>query len=104
VVLRVDNTPWRRGPLIDHALADNPHLEFYRMPSYSPQLTVIERFGKTLRRWATHNRLFDTIADLKASVRSNLRYLSTVRSRLLTLIPRPAQEGEAMRQDHWERV
>jgi hypothetical protein len=86
VVLTIDNAPWHRGPLIDEALAENPHLEFYRMPSYSPQLNVIERFWKVLRRRATHNRLFDAIADLKESVRNNLRYFQTVRGRLLRLI------------------
>jgi hypothetical protein len=86
VVLTIDNAPWHRGPLIDAALAENPHLEFYRLPSYSPQLNVIERFWKKLRRRATHNRLFDTIAELKESVRNGLRYFQTVRGRLLTLI------------------
>jgi transposase len=86
VVLTIDNAPWHRGPLIDQALRENPHLEFYRMPSYSPQLNPIERFWKQLRRRATHNRLFDAIADLKASVRNSLRYFQTVKSRLRTLI------------------
>jgi hypothetical protein len=86
VVLTIDNAPWHRGPLIDAALAENPHLEFYRMPSYSPQLNVIERFWKKLRRRATHNRLFDGISDLKESVRNSLRYFQTARGRLLTLI------------------
>jgi hypothetical protein len=84
--LTVDNGPWHRGPLIDEALAENPHLEFYRMPSYSPSLKVIERFWKKLRRRASHNRLSDQIADLKSSVRNSLRYFQTVRHRLLTLI------------------
>lgn len=56
------------------------------MPSYSPQLNVIERFWKKLRRRATHNRLFDTIADRKESVRNSLRCFQTVRGKLLTLI------------------
>ena len=86
VVLTIDNAPWHRGPLIEGALAECPHLELYRMPSYSPQLNVIERFWKKLRRRATHNRLFDAIADLKESVRNSLRYFQTVRGRLLTLI------------------
>jgi transposase len=67
-------------------MRENPHLEFYRLPSYSPQLNVIERFWKKLRRRATHNRLFDAIADLKESVRNSLRYFQTVRHRRLTLI------------------
>lgn len=86
VVLTIDNAPWHRGPTIAAAMAENPHLEFYRMPSYSPQLNVIERFWKKLRRRATHNRLFDEIADLKSSVRNSLRYFQTVKRRLLTLI------------------
>jgi transposase len=86
VVLTIDNAPWHRGKLIDEALKDNPHLEFYRLPSYSPNLNVIERFWKVLRRRATHNRLFDVLADLKKSLRANLSYFQTVRKRVLTLI------------------
>ena len=86
VVLLIDNAPWHRGKLIDEAMADNPHLQLKRLPSYSPQLNPIERFWKVLRRRATHNRLFDTIADLKKSVRASLSYFQTVRQRVLTLI------------------
>src|SRR5262249_11978529 len=46
VVLLIDNAPWHRGGPIDQALAENPHLKFQRLPSYSPQLNPIERFGK----------------------------------------------------------
>ncbi len=77
VVLLIDNAPWHRGKLIDEALRDNPHLEFKRLPSYSPQLNPIERFWKLLRRRATHNRLFDTLADLKTSIRASLCYYQT---------------------------
>jgi transposase len=86
VVLTIDNAPWHRGKPIDDALADHPHLEFYRLPSYSPQLNVIERFWKLLRRRATHNRLFDSMADLRRSIRSSLCYFQTVRGRIQTLI------------------
>jgi transposase len=86
VVLLLDNAPWHRGQLVDEALAENPHLEFKRLPSYSPQLNPIERFWKVLRRRATHNRLFDSIADLKKSIRASLSYFQTVRHRVLTLI------------------
>ena len=70
------------------ALADNPHLELKRLPSYSPQLNPIERFWKVLRRRATHNRLFDTLADLRRSIRSSLCYFQTVRERIRTLLNR----------------
>jgi transposase len=86
VVLVIDNAPWHRGKVVGEALAECPHLQLYRLPSYSPKLAVIERFWKVLRRRATHNRLFDTLADLKASLRNSLRYFQTVRSRMMSLV------------------
>lgn len=79
VVLLIDNAPWHRGKPIDEALAENPHVELKRLPSYSPQLNVIERFWKLLRRRATHNRPFETTADLRRSLRASLCYDQTVR-------------------------
>lgn len=86
VVLVIDNAPWHRGKPIDAALAEHPHLEFYRLPSYSPQLNPIERFWKKLRRRATHNRLFDTLADLKTTLRASLGYFQTVRHKVKSII------------------
>jgi transposase len=86
VVLLIDNAPWHRGAPINEALADNPHLKFKRLPSYSPQLNPIERFWKKLRRRASHNRLFDTLADLKKSIRASLCYFQTVRHKVKSLL------------------
>jgi transposase len=86
VALIIDNAPWHRGQAIDEALADHPHLEFKRLPSYSPQLNVIERFWKLLRRRATHNRLFESLADLKRSIRASLCYFQTVRGKVRSMI------------------
>jgi transposase len=86
VVLLIDNAPWHRGQPINDALREQPHLECKRLPSYSPQLNPIERFWKKLRRRATHNRLFDTLADLKASLRSSLCYFQTMRHKVKSII------------------
>jgi transposase len=86
VMLLIDNAPWHRGKPIDEALAENPHLLFKRLPAYSPQLNPIERFWKMLRRRATHNRLFDSLADLKGSIRNSLCYFQTMRTRIKTLL------------------
>src|SRR5438309_1434776 len=82
VVLIIDDAPWHRGQAINEALADHPHLEFKRLPSYSPQLNVIERFWKLLQRRATHNRRFETLAGLKRSIRASLCYFQTVRAKI----------------------
>jgi len=96
VVLIIDNAPWHRGGPIDEALAECPHLGFYRLPSYSPHLNVIERFWKLLRRRASHNRLFEGLGDLKRSLRASLCYFQTVRGRIKSLVAgcysRPADQ------------
>ena len=86
VVLLIDNAPWHAGKPVAEAMAANPHLRFKRLPSYSPQLNPIERFWKKLRRRATHNRLFDTLADLKKSLRSSLCYFQTMRHNVKSLL------------------
>lgn len=86
VVLIIDNAPWHRGKLIDEALAANPHLEFKRLPSYSPQLNAIEHFWKLLRRRATHNRFFESLSGLRRSIRASLCYFQTVKKRLRSLV------------------
>ena len=89
VVLVIDNAPWHRGALITTVLTALPHLELYRLPSYSPQLQVVERLWKVLRRRATHNRLFPTNAHLKQSLRNSLCYYQTLKQRVLSLIQSP---------------
>jgi transposase len=88
VVILIDNAPWHRGKPIDAALAENPHLKFKRLPAYSPQLNPIERLWKKLRRRATHNRLFDSLADLKKSIRASLCYFQTMRHKVQSLLER----------------
>lgn len=94
VVILIDNAPWHRGKPIDVALAENPHLRFKRLPSYSPQLNPIERFWKKLRRRATHNRLFDSLADLKQSIRASLSYFQTVRHKVKSML-KPRKKARA---------
>jgi transposase len=79
VILIIDNAPWHRGWPIGEALAEHPHPEFDRLPSYGPHLNVIERFWRVLRRRAMHNRLFDHLADRRPSVRNSLRDFQTAR-------------------------
>jgi hypothetical protein len=44
VVLTIDNAPWHQATAITEVLAAHPHLQLYRLPSYSSQLNLIERF------------------------------------------------------------
>jgi transposase len=78
VVLVIDRAPWHKGALVTAALTAAPHIEVYRLPSYSPQLQVIKRLWKVLRRRATHNRLFPGIAQLRQALRNSLCYYQTL--------------------------
>ena len=89
VVLVIDNAPWHQGPLVTAALKVVPHIELYRLPSYSPQLQVIERFWKVLRRRASHNRLFPALTQLNQALRNSLCYYQTLKHRVLSLITAP---------------
>ena len=89
VVITIDNAPWHRGAGIERVLEAHPHLRLYRLPSYSPQLNVIERFWRVLRRRATHNRLFSSMAALRTTLRNNISYFQTMRQRVLSLIESP---------------
>ena len=86
VVVVIDKAAWHRGALSTAVLRAFPHLELYPLPSYSPQLQVIERFWKVLRRRATHHRLFPTMAQLKQTLRNNLCYYQTLKHRILSVI------------------
>ena len=89
VVITIDNAPWHRGAGVEQVLAAHPHLRLYRLPSYSPQLNVIERFWRVLRRRATHNRLFASMAALRATLRHNICYFQTMKQKVLSLIESP---------------
>jgi hypothetical protein len=60
-------------------------VERYRLPSDSPAWVIV-RFWKSLRRRATHNRLFDTLGDMMRSVRNRLCNFQTVAGRVKRLI------------------
>jgi DDE superfamily endonuclease len=94
VGLVIDHAPWHRGALITETLKECPHLELSRLPSYSPQLQVIERFWRVLRRRATHNRLFVTLAQLKQALRNTLCYDQTLKHRVLSAIRSPKKRTQ----------
>ncbi len=69
VVLVIDNFIIHRSKATNRVLeryADR--LEVCQLPTYAPQLNVIELLWKHLRRKVTHNHLFESIAALVAAV------------------------------------
>ena len=99
VILTIDNAPWHQAQDLAAVLATYPQLQLYRLPSYSPQLNLIERLWRVLRRRATHNRLFATMAELRTALRASFCYFSTMRHKVLSLSHRPRKKKEAKSSD-----
>ena len=89
-----DLEPVTNATGITEVLDAHPHLYLYRLPSYSPQLNYIERFWRVLRRRATHNRLFLTMAELRTALRANLCYFQTMRHKVLSLLQRRPRKAK----------
>src|SRR5262252_8467303 len=56
-VITIENAPWPLGARMEQVLAAHLPLRVKRLPSYSPQRNVLERFWRVVRRRATPNRL-----------------------------------------------
>jgi transposase len=95
VVITIDNAPWHQGTEITEVLITHPQLHLYRLPSYSPQLNLIERFWRVLRRRATHNRLFLTMTELRTALRASFCYFHTLRHKVLSLLQSPRKQKAA---------
>lgn len=95
VIITIDNAPWHQASGIAQVLAAHRHLQLYRLPSYSPQLNLIERFWRVLRRRATHNRLFESMRALRTALRASFCYFHTMRHKVLSLIHSPRKKKEA---------
>src|SRR5262249_5829849 len=81
----IDQASWHRGAWVTAALVAGPQLELSPLPSSSPQLQMIERGWKVLRR-ATPTRLFPTMPQLKQTLRYNLWYDQTRKHRVLAVM------------------
>jgi hypothetical protein len=49
----------------------------------------VERFWRVLRRWATHNRLFASMVEVRATLGNNICYFQTMRQKVPSLIDSP---------------
>jgi transposase len=95
VILTIDNAPWHQGAEIAEVLTAHPQLQLYRLPSYSPHLNLSERFWRVLRRRATHNRLFETMTELRTALRASFCYFHTMRHKVLSLLHSPRKKKAA---------
>jgi transposase len=77
ITLVLDNARYRRNAAVQ-ALAGQLGITLLYLPSYSPNLNLIERLWKFTKRRALYGRYHPTFQDFRAAVEEVLAGLSTV--------------------------
>ena len=76
ITLVLDNARYQRNALVQ-SLADSLGIELLFLPSYSPNLNLIERLWKFIKRRSLYGRYHPTFADFRAAIEQVLAELST---------------------------
>ncbi len=76
ITLVLDNARYQRNAVVQ-ALASQMGITLLYLPSYSPNLNLIERLGKFIKRRALYGRYHPTFAEFQAAIGQVLDGLST---------------------------
>jgi transposase len=85
LLLVLDNVRYQRTRRV-RALARRLRIRLLFLPPYSPNLNLIERFWKFLRKKIMRNTYYATFADFQAAIQRLLANLSSYRDELTTLM------------------
>ena len=76
ITVVLDNARYQRNAVVQ-ALAASLGVELLYLPSYSPNLNLIERLWRFVKREALYGRYHPTFADFQAAIQETLGQLST---------------------------
>jgi transposase len=83
ITVVLDNARYQRNAVVQ-ALAASLGIELLFLPSYSPNLNLIERLWRFVKRQALYGRYHATFADFQAAIQETLGQLSTKHKDKLT--------------------
>ncbi len=84
-ILYLDNATYYHATVVEEYLARHPEFQLEHLPAYSPNLNLIERLWKLLRKKA-FTRWPKTFEDMEAAVSAVLDHLEEYRKELTTLM------------------
>jgi transposase len=82
ITLVLDNARYQRNATVQ-ALAEQLGITLLFLPSYSPNLNLIERLWKFTKRRALYGRYHPTFADFQAAIQETLDGLPTIHANAL---------------------
>ena len=82
ITLVLDNARYQRNAVVE-ALAKELGIKLLFLPSYSPNLNLIERLWKFMKRHALYGRYHPTFAEFQAAIQEVLDGLSTAHAKEL---------------------
>jgi len=82
ITLVLDNARYQRNAVVQ-ALAEQLSITLLYLPSYSPNLNLIERLWKFIKRRALYGRYHPTFAEFQAAIREILDGLPTTHAESL---------------------
>ena len=92
ITLVLDNAKYQRNKVV-MALAQTLHIELLFLPSYSPNLNLIERLWRFLKRDALYGRYHPTFADFRTAIEATIAKLPTTHAdKLASLLTLNFQE------------
>ena len=75
IVLFVDNAPYYYNGEVIHYAQESKQLELVYLPTYSPNLDLIERVWRFMKKKTLHNRHHETFAEFKTTIGNFFRDL-----------------------------
>ena len=82
ITLVLDNARYQRNMIIE-GLAKELGIELLFLPSYSPNLNLIERLWRFVKREAAYGRYHPTFAEFRAAIQAALDQVSTAHAEKL---------------------